>query len=304
MLLISAIILIGFLGYLAQTTGLCLVRGVNETLAGKPMFLFSIVMSGSLAWISILIGYLVGVETPFISYEYSILAVAGGFLFGFGASLNGGCGVSTISKLARGQFVMALTISGWLVGWLLLASFSLDYRISPYQIKLSLHTGILVCISVFILLCTIKMTRANRKLWLSMLGIGLCAGIVFLHEPKWTPSGLLMDISLSLWYEISDIWPDESRFMLISALLIGMVLAALHKKTFELVALTSRSSLKHFLAGCLMGVGAAIASGGNDSQLLLGLPSLSPAGITTVLCMLAGIAVGLKLPTVVKLRRK
>ncbi|MCL1137197.1 YeeE/YedE thiosulfate transporter family protein [Shewanella pneumatophori] len=297
-LFVFSILLIGLLGYLAQTTGLCLVRGVNEALAGKPMFLFSIVMSGSLAWISILIGYLVDVETPFISYEYSILAVVGGFLFGLGASLNGGCGVSTISKLARGQLVMALTINGWLVGWLLLASFSLDYRISPYQIELSLHTGILVCISVFILLCTIKMTLENRKLWLSMLGIGLCAGIVFLHEPKWTPSGLLKDVSLSLWYEKSEIWPDDSRFILIGALIIGMLLAALHKKTFDLVALTSRSSLKHFLAGCLMGVGAAIASGGNDSQLLLGLPSLSPAGITTVLCMLAGIAVGLKLSMV------
>jgi len=39
-----------------------------------------------------------------------------------------------------------------------------------------------------------------------------------------------------------------------------------------------------------MGIGAAIASGGNDSQLLLGLPSLSPAGVTTIFFMLCGIA--------------
>ncbi|ABV87621.1 YeeE/YedE thiosulfate transporter family protein [Shewanella pealeana] len=299
-LFVFSILLIGLLGYLAQTTGLCLVRGVNEALAGKPMFLLSIVMSGSLAWVSIVIGYLLDVKTPFISYEYSMLAVVGGFLFGLGASFNGGCGVSTISKLARGKLVMFFTITGWLAGWLLLATFSLEYQKSPYQIEPNLHTGILITLSGLILFCTIKMTKENRQLWLSMLGIGLCAGIVFLHEPKWTPSGLLKDVSLSLWYDKSEIWPDESRFILIAALLAGMVVAALHKKTFDLVALTSRSSLKHFLAGCLMGIGAAIASGGNDSQLLLGLPSLSPAGITTVFCMLLGIAGGLKLPAIIK----
>ena len=44
-----------------------------------------------------------------------------------------------------------------------------------------------------------------------------------------------------------------------------------------------------------MGVGAAIASGGNDSQLLLSLPSLSPAGVATVLSMLVGIYTGRKI---------
>tara|TARA_R110001583_G_scaffold154593_1_gene306285 strand:- start:1231 stop:1395 length:165 start_codon:yes stop_codon:yes gene_type:complete len=42
-----------------------------------------------------------------------------------------------------------------------------------------------------------------------------------------------------------------------------------------------------------MGVGASLAHGGNDTQLLLALPALTPAGFTAILSMVAGIWIGL-----------
>ena len=42
-----------------------------------------------------------------------------------------------------------------------------------------------------------------------------------------------------------------------------------------------------------MGVGGALALGGNDSQLLLSLPTFSPAGGLAVAGMLLGIWIGL-----------
>ncbi|MDX1282967.1 YeeE/YedE thiosulfate transporter family protein [Shewanella colwelliana] len=291
-LFITSILLIATLGYLAQSTGLCLVRGVDETLSGKPFFLLSILLSGSFAWVSILIGQYAGVEIPFISYQYSIFALAGGGIFGMGAAFNTGCGVSTISKLARGQVVMLFTVMGWLVGWLLLTTFIPQYQITKYQLDSDWHFSILVSVSLIILVCVTRMNVDNRRLWLSMLGVGLTAGIVFLTEPKWTPSGLLNDISLAVWYRDSSLWPSGNRFILIASLITGMAVAAVHKKTFKFIPLQRKGWLRHLLAGCLMGIGAAIAGGGNDSQLLLGLPSLSPAGITTVVMMLIGIIMG------------
>ena len=47
------------------------------------------------------------------------------------------------------------------------------------------------------------------------------------------------------------------------------------------------------VAGTFMGIGASLALGGNDTQLLLALPALSPAGMVTVLGMLVGIWSGL-----------
>ena len=42
-----------------------------------------------------------------------------------------------------------------------------------------------------------------------------------------------------------------------------------------------------------MGMGASLAVGGNDSQLLLALPAFSPAGFVAVFSMLVGIWAGL-----------
>lgn len=41
-----------------------------------------------------------------------------------------------------------------------------------------------------------------------------------------------------------------------------------------------------------MGLGGVIAGGGNDSQLLIGIPSLSPSSFVSVLAMIAGIYIG------------
>jgi hypothetical protein len=55
-----ALICVGSLGYLAQTTGLCMVRGVNEWKSGKPEFLLAILSSGALAWAAMLYSHYFG----------------------------------------------------------------------------------------------------------------------------------------------------------------------------------------------------------------------------------------------------
>jgi len=290
-----ALLLIATIGFLAQTTGLCMVRGVNEAASGRPLFLFAILFSGSFAWISILFAQSMELSIPFISYRVTALALAGGLLFGLGAAFNHGCGVSTISKLARGQIAMLATVMGWLVGWILLATFMPAQQFSRFHIATEWHYSGLFLLSVMILAFVFRLKSADRILWLSMLAIGLMASMVFLFEPKWTPSGLLKDISLAFWDGDENRWPSAERFMLIVSLLGGMAVAALWTKSFKLEVPGLRVLSKHLLAGSLMGVGAAIASGGNDSQLLLALPALSPAGGVTVLSMLAGIYVGRKM---------
>ncbi|MEE8056266.1 MAG: YeeE/YedE thiosulfate transporter family protein [Pseudomonadales bacterium] len=294
-LFIVALVLIATLGYLAQTTGLCMVRGVNEAASGKPLFLLAIVFSGAFAWVSVLIARLLELPVPFISYEITAMAVAGGLLFGLGAAFNNGCGVSTISKLARGQSAMLATIIGWLAGWVLLATFMPDQQRAHFQIPSEWHYGGLFVLSLVILLLVSRLNQSDKKIWASMMAIGLMAGIVFLYEPKWTPSGLLKDVSLALWHHAQGRWPSAERLILIAALVGGMAMAALWTQSFKFELSGWRVFLRHLFVGILMGVGAAIASGGNDSQLLLALPALSPAGGVVVLSMLIGIYFGKKI---------
>lgn len=299
-LFIISILLLVALGFLAQSIGLCMVRGVNEAGKGRPMFLLAILFSGVLSWISILVGYYLDIQTPFISYEFSLWAVLGGFLFGFGAAINNGCGVSTISRLARGHLAMMLTVCGWLAGWTVLTKLAPDINLVIFNLSPIWHNSMLALFSVIIVFLLFSMSSYNRKVWVSMLLIGLMASIVFLTEQHWTPSALLKDISHSVWSESEGQWPTTERFILIAALVTGMLVAALKARTFQLLPVNGKQCVKHLSAGVLMGVGAAIASGGNDTQLLLALPSFSPAGVSTVFFMLVGIYLGRKLVVLMK----
>ncbi|MFA0086366.1 YeeE/YedE thiosulfate transporter family protein [Vibrio sp. 10N.261.51.F12] len=292
-MLLLSLLFIAVVGFLAQTTGLCMVRGVKEATNGKPIFLISILLSGSFVWLAIGAAYLLGQPVRLDSYFPTLLSAVGGLIFGLGAAFNGGCGVSTISRFARGQIMMIATMIGWMVSWLLFAEwFSGDVG-EQYTLSFTLHMGVLFSLSVILLAVAFKSEAKIRKLWLSMLGIGVMAGLVFIYEPHWTPSGLLKSMGLSVWNGHEASWPRVERFYLFLFLVLGMVIAAVVTKSFELKFVTPKRLSKHFIAGILMGVGAVMAGGGNDTQLLVALPALSAAGIATVVSIVMGIYVGL-----------
>lgn len=77
-----------------------MVRGVKEATKGAPMFIFAIVFSGSLAWVSMGLGAVIEGRQLSTAFWPSLFLLFGGFLFGVGAAINSGCGGSTVSRLA------------------------------------------------------------------------------------------------------------------------------------------------------------------------------------------------------------
>jgi uncharacterized membrane protein YedE/YeeE len=294
MLLLSLLFIVA-IGYLAQTTGLCMVRGVKEAVSGKPVFLISILFSGSFVWLAIGIANLMGHPVVPIAQLPTVSTVFGGLIFGFGAAYNGGCGVSTISRFARGQIMMAATVLGWVVAWLLLSELFVGRAGGEYVLSPIVHLAVLVILSAVLLIVAFKSDANTRVLWFSMLGIGLMAGLVFIYEPHWTPSGLLKSIGLSVWNGHDHTWPRVERFYLFVGLVLGMVVASVVTKSFQFELASVFRLFKHFMAGVLMGIGAVMAGGGNDSQLLVALPALSLSGLVATLCIVIGIFVGVKM---------
>lgn len=278
------------IGYLAQTTGLCLVRGVNQALDRHPQFLLSILLSGAFGWVSLLLAEVMQVKAPFHSYSLAWTALLGGVLFGVGAAINVGCGVSTLSKLSRGDTRMMATVTGWVIGWIGLASIA---DIVPTREMLPLpawHFPALAGLSALLLITVLVLRRSHKTLWFSMFAIGLMAGLAFLFEPRWTPSRYLSDASLAFWDEDMSRWPSVDRSLPMLLLLTGMAVAAAKNRSFFLILTSVKTYGRYLFAGTLMGIGASLAGGGNDSQLLLALPSFSVTGFIIVLCMLFGIA--------------
>jgi uncharacterized membrane protein YedE/YeeE len=302
MLLVITFICIFMLGYLAQNIGLCMVRGVKEWNNGNHEFLLAILCSGVFAWVAITFSYLLDIPLQFKTYEANIWFVSGGFLFGLGTAFNQGCGVSTLSKLSRGDSKMLATLLGWFCGWMILANWHPQITLTQKSIPESVTYGILIVISMILSIWVYRGDKYRRKLWLSVMGIGTLAGFLFLFEPRWTPSGLLKNLCNAILNDND--WPSIERYLLFFGLLLGMFISAWRRRNFVLQKSNGKDWLLHLLAGTLMGIGASIALGGNDTQLLLALPIFSPAGAMAVLGMLIGIWFGLLLRSFFLLKSK
>ncbi len=100
----------GGIGYLAQHTGICMVRGVMNLRQGRPMMILAMLLCGICVWAIVPFANAWEVEMPLLRYDWHYYFGLGGLLFGLGAGVNGGCGISTLSKLAHGEMPMAATV--------------------------------------------------------------------------------------------------------------------------------------------------------------------------------------------------
>lgn len=307
MTIIIALIFTACLGFMAQWIGLCMLRGVKELLQGKPAFLAAILCCGFWGWLAQLTvitlptlntGKTIAPEVttlPWMYYQANGWFFLGGIIFGLGSAFNQGCGISTLSRLARGELAMFATISGWLIGWCLLVTWPIHLaKLQP--LPLPEHSlWILLAGSVASLLWALASEHTAQKNWLSILAIGVVAGFIFLVEPAWSPSSLLQDLSRGLLHDSDPHWPDPSRFIWLAALLTGMAMAAWRTKSVSFKRPGIAMASRHLAAGVLMGLGGAMAMGGNDAQLLLALPLLSGAGLLSIAGMVSGMYIGLGL---------
>ncbi|UTW11875.1 YeeE/YedE thiosulfate transporter family protein [Marinobacterium rhizophilum] len=293
LLLTGAVLLVVILGYMTQTTGLCMVRGVREWSQGRPEVMLSILCCGVLVWAVAVASRHLGTGIPFLVFEPGPWFAVGGLLFGLGTALNQGCSISTLSRLASGELQMLTTPLGWVAGWCSLAYWQPNLEVTMLPGPGPGVFALLAAITCALALWALLGNPLRRNLWLGMMGIGLLSGILYLYEPGWSPSGLLQDQVAALMDPDGRQTPRLARYALVLALLFGMSVAARRLNKLQLRPAGTGPLLLHFIAGTLMGIGAALAMGGNDSQLLLALPAFSPAGFLTVACILAGIRLGL-----------
>lgn len=216
-------------------------------------------------------------------------------IFGLGASLNGACSISTATRLSSGDLNMVFTIVGWLLGWLLLESVGIKLSYTEHDAgNVWLSWAAITCLVVSSIYVYWRY-RFQWRLWSGIMLVGILAGAIFLLQPAWSPSDFVRDLGLAIVHKNSDILPTVDRIAILMFMLLGMAFGAWRYRRFQWVIPTVRAMGKHLISGILMGIGATLALGGNDFQLLLALPAASPAGISATLGMLLGIWVGMHL---------
>ena len=279
-------------GLLASRLGICLVRSVKLAMNGRPSLLAAILMSG--LWVgaySVLANYH-GWSQPFPRFDTHFSFALGGFIFGLGASVNQACSVSTLNHFARGDVSMLFTMMGWYLGWLIWDSISSSFSITINYQQLPLlsqqFVNFMFALSVLFTLCIILLYPKERLLWLGVSAIGLLVAALFFIEVMWPPSRLIQDVGRSVVEDKSV--PSLYRITLALMMLIGMRVSVILHKEKRFRAPTLYKFVRHSFAGLMMGFGGAVALGGNDSQILMGVPSLSFGAMTAIAFMLLGIA--------------
>src|SRR5262245_53938798 len=114
MTLALVLLLAALLGFTAHSASICAVKAVSEVINTRRSHLLD--SSGKTAMLILPVLMLLMLLAPdsFVPAlrSPSLLSIFGAFLFGVGAALNGGCAISTVTRLGNGEFRMALTIVG------------------------------------------------------------------------------------------------------------------------------------------------------------------------------------------------
>lgn len=289
---IIGLICVTLVGLLTHSLGICLVRAVKKAMNGQPSLLAAILMSG--LWVgaySVLANYN-DWSQPFPRFAAHLWFAVGGFLFGIGAGINQACSVSTLYQFARGNLSMLFTMVGWFVGWYIWDSLSSNFlrTISYEQLPLlsEQFVNVMFGLSVLFTLVIILRYPKERGLWLGVSAIGLIVSVVFFIELMWAPSRLIQDMGRSVVEDKPP--PSIYRVCLAVMMLIGMRISIVWHKEKRFRWPTVYKFIRHGFGGLMMGIGGAIALGGNDSQILMGIPSMSFGAMTTITFMLIGIA--------------
>lgn len=308
--------LAGIIGFAAHRASLCSVRAVEEMLTTRRGFMVASFVKSAL-WVmgaTLLITQFVPVDVMMTQgKELSLLTLMGGVLFGIGATINGGCAFSTLTRLGAGNIGMLVSLIGFISGAAMLELLPLGKYpaiAADAQTGMALLSGWHLPLTV---LLSIWMLWELAKLWRSLQPSGW-KNKLSAARYRLSTAALLMGGSNAILYVLIGTWPytyvlgHAARdmvtgsalpvvlyWLLFMALVVGVFLSAWQGHRFRLALAPSRQWLNYLLGGMLMGAGAGFIPGGNDVLIFQGLPSLSPHALPAFVAMLIGIALTLTL---------
>lgn len=270
------------LGLSAHRAGLCTVKAVAEVMTtGRAHVLWSFLKAS--LWTSGLLSLvaLAAIPPDLVARPLTLVAPAGGLIFGIGAALNGACSFSTFARLAEGHVAMAATPLGWMLGLAGMRALA-PFAHPPAEVS-ALPLWIAVALIPWMLWEGSRIVRRlaaggegslGAAVWpLSRAVFVLAAanvGLLLLGRPWSFTATAICAADVAPCAHAGSLW-------LVSLVAIAaMVASARARGSFRRRPMRLRAVLRHLAAGTLMGMGAAMIPGGNDGLILFGLPALSP----------------------------
>ena len=207
-------------------------------------------------------------------------ALPGGFLFGFGMVLAGGCVSRNLVRAGSGSA----------------------------KAGLALLTALLAAVAVAALLPAGGVAARHDPTFLPLLGAAVAAGLLLFsfRQPvsRWSRGDLLTGVALGAlvilgWIvtSLAGVRPESLNYLgpvalvlpLAAGTLLGALASAWTRGELRVERLGGRGELgRHLLGGALMGAGGALASGCTLGQGLTGVATLSPGSLLVLAGLFAG----------------
>jgi uncharacterized protein len=313
--LVVSCLLAAMLGFAAHRASVCTVRGVAEVLStGRGYMLLSI--AKSVFWVfavTIPFFWLFSPASAGVSgWQLTGMTMLGGFVFGIGAGINGACAYATMTRMVDGEAGMMLAVAGFVAGvfvftLLLGAHWVPRPTQAPAQVTSLLHWAAILTLALaaWAVYEAVRLWRTRGpgtgvgelaladkyRLSSAAMVIGLAGAAIFLlfGSPGYT----------STFQQVVEgvigtrPYPATGRWVLLLAVLAGMLVSTLQRGGFRADWTPRLSWLRNIFGGALMGLGVALAPGGNDALVLYGIPSLSPHALPAFLAMVVGIVAAL-----------
>ncbi len=314
-ILAFAIVLALVLGFAAHRASICTVRAVAEVMSSRSGYMLASI-GKSVLWVwavTIPLFWLMpAAGTGLSGWSLTGAAVLGGFMFGLGAAINRGCAFSTMARFVDGDGKMLATIIGFSLGvlcFVTLAGWQWLARPTPAP---ALVGPLLVWAMAPALAFLAWALYESVRLWRTRPSGMRVTDLILAPRYRLSTAALLVGLSGALLFLIYGpfgstatfelfiegafgirSWPTAVRSVLLVAVLSGMFLSTVQRGSFRFDWWPRPAWLVNLGGGLLMGLGTALAPGGNDALVLYGIPSLSPAAVPTFTALALGVAVGL-----------
>ncbi|WP_086608354.1 YeeE/YedE thiosulfate transporter family protein [Erythrobacter donghaensis] len=287
MLPLSTTALLFLIGYSSQRSGVCMLRAVREVIERRRVHrLAGFTLAAAMAMVVMALAGLGGAR-PFAMIPGTApdaIAVAGGVLFGLGSLLSGYCAMGTLAALTAGDLSRMATIAAMFAAALLLGPemSSAALMLPPRAIAPSPlvgHAG--VALAVGGMLAVLATGYIHRRIgwrsprggWSPLIAMGLiggASGLLFAADRNWVYTSRIADLAYGRSALTLAVWAGPL------VLLAGMTIAAITGGMFRLRKGSRSDWARATSGGLLMGAGATLVPGGNDTMLFTGVTLLLP----------------------------
>ncbi|WP_331371335.1 YeeE/YedE thiosulfate transporter family protein [Sinorhizobium chiapasense] len=265
---VALIAALGFvLGFAMNRGSICTVIATKELISEKRPARF-IALIESAAWAALV--YAILETAPMMHGRWSSLGflVPAAILLGIGSYVNGACVFGSVGHIGNGEIEFAFTFLGIYAVVYIESLFDLFADQPAIDAAPSLGVALPALALLAIVALRLGVSRRSgsnfRRLTLAMGVVGVTSTVLAVLAP-----GFSLTASFG---PIASI-PVAGAVIPLSMFGGSFVSARLRKHGFMLRWPTVTTMVKRTLAGMLMGAGALLIPGGNDTLLLIGLPA-------------------------------